>query len=164
VPDHLTYGRYLHLDELLAAQTPLSHPEAHDELLFIIQHQTSELWLKLALHELTGAYDDLAGDDVSLVQKRLARVKQVQRQLIEQWSVLATLTTRRRGPCSPRRWSGAASTTSSCTCSPGAATPCRPTCRRGTRASPTARTRAPSASAPARAGRPGRRSCAASST
>ena len=92
MPEHLTYGRYLHLDELLAAQTPLSRPEAHDELLFIIQHQTSELWLKLALHELTGACDDLAGDDVALAQKRLARVKQVQRQLIEQWSVLATLT------------------------------------------------------------------------
>ncbi|WP_433787137.1 tryptophan 2,3-dioxygenase [Actinomycetospora sp. CA-101289] len=92
MPEHLTYGRYLHLDELLAAQTPLSRPEAHDELLFIIQHQTSELWLKLALHELTGACDDLAGDDVALAQKRLARVKQVQKQLIEQWSVLATLT------------------------------------------------------------------------
>ena len=92
MPDDLTYGRYLHLDELLTAQTPLSRPEAHDELLFIIQHQTSELWLKLALHELTGACDDLAGDDVALAQKRLARVKQVQKQLIEQWSVLATLT------------------------------------------------------------------------
>jgi tryptophan 2,3-dioxygenase len=88
----LTYGQYLHLDELLTAQSPLSRPEAHDELLFIIQHQTSELWLKLALHELTGACDDLAGDDVALAQKRLARVKQVQKQLIEQWSVLATLT------------------------------------------------------------------------
>jgi tryptophan 2,3-dioxygenase len=88
----LTYGSYLHLDELLGAQAPLSRPEAHDELLFIIQHQTSELWLKLALHELTGACDDLAGDDVALALKRLARVKQVQKQLIEQWSVLATLT------------------------------------------------------------------------
>jgi len=92
VPEPLTYGRYLHLDELLAAQTPLSRPQAHDELLFIIQHQTSELWLKLALHELTGACDDMAGDDLALALKRLARVKQVQKQLIEQWSVLATLT------------------------------------------------------------------------
>jgi tryptophan 2,3-dioxygenase len=92
VSERLTYGRYLHLDELLAAQHPVSRPEAHDELLFIVQHQTSELWLKLALHELTSACDDLAGDDVPLALKRLARVKHVQKQLIEQWSVLATLT------------------------------------------------------------------------
>ncbi|NMO89373.1 tryptophan 2,3-dioxygenase [Actinomycetospora sp. TBRC 11914] len=89
---NLSYGRYLHLDELLAAQHPLSRPEHHDELLFVIQHQTSELWLKLALHELTTACDDLARDDLPLALKRLARVKHVQRQLIEQWSVLATLT------------------------------------------------------------------------
>jgi tryptophan 2,3-dioxygenase len=89
---NLSYGRYLHLDELLAAQHPLSRPEHHDELLFVIQHQTSELWLKLALHELTTACDDLARDDLALALKRLARVKHVQRQLIEQWSVLATLT------------------------------------------------------------------------
>ena len=88
----LTYGRYLHLDALLTAQAPLSRPEAHDELLFIIQHQTSELWLKLALHELTGACGDLAADDLPLALKRLARVKHVQKQLIEQWTVLATLT------------------------------------------------------------------------
>jgi tryptophan 2,3-dioxygenase len=88
----LTYGSYLHLDELLTAQHPVSRPEAHDELLFIVQHQTSELWLKLALHELTGACDDLARDDVPLALKRLARLKHVQHQLIEQWSVLATLT------------------------------------------------------------------------
>lgn len=88
----LTYGRYLHLDALLGAQAPLSRPEAHDELLFIIQHQTSELWLKLALHELTGACDDLAADDLPPALKRLARVKHVQKQLIEQWTVLATLT------------------------------------------------------------------------
>jgi tryptophan 2,3-dioxygenase len=92
VTQPLTYGRYLHLDALLTAQAPLSRPEAHDELLFIIQHQTSELWLKLALHELTGACDDLAGDDLPLALKRLARVKHVQKQLIEQWTVLATLT------------------------------------------------------------------------
>ena len=90
--ENLSYGRYLHLDELLSAQHPLSRPEHHDELLFVIQHQTSELWLKLALHELTTACDDLARDDLALALKRLARVKHVQRQLIEQWSVLATLT------------------------------------------------------------------------
>jgi tryptophan 2,3-dioxygenase len=90
--ENLSYGRYLHLDELLSAQHPLSRPEHHDELLFVIQHQTSELWLKLALHELTTACDDLARDDLALALKRLARVKHVQHQLIEQWSVLATLT------------------------------------------------------------------------
>lgn len=90
--ENLSYGRYLHLDELLAAQHPLSRPEHHDEPLFVIQHQTSELWLKLALHELTTACDDLAHDGLALALKRLARVKHVQRQLIEQWSVLATLT------------------------------------------------------------------------
>ena len=90
--EKLSYGRYLHLDELLSAQHPLSRPEHHDELLFVIQHQTSELWLKLALHELTTACDDLARDDLALALKRLARVKHVQHQLIEQWSVLATLT------------------------------------------------------------------------
>ncbi|GLZ52586.1 tryptophan 2,3-dioxygenase [Actinomycetospora sp. NBRC 106378] len=88
--ENLSYGRYLHLDELLAAQHPRS--DHHDEMLFVIQHQTSELWLKLALHELATACDDLARDDLPLALKRLARVKHVQRQLIEQWSVLATLT------------------------------------------------------------------------
>ena len=88
--ENLSYGGYLHLDELLAAQQPRS--DHHDELLFVIQHQTSELWLKLALHELTSACDDLAADELARALKRLARVKHVQHQLIEQWSVLATLT------------------------------------------------------------------------
>ena len=88
--ENLSYGGYLHLDELLAAQQPRS--DHHDELLFVIQHQTSELWLKLALHELTSACDDLAADELARALKRLARVKQVQHQLIGQWSVLATLT------------------------------------------------------------------------
>ena len=88
--DNLSYGRYLRLEELLAAQVPRS--TEHDELLFIVQHQTSELWLKLVLHELTAACDDLAGDDVPLALKRLARVKHALRTLTEQWSVLATLT------------------------------------------------------------------------
>jgi tryptophan 2,3-dioxygenase len=89
---NLSYGGYLHLDELLAAQVPLSVPEQHDEMLFIVQHQTSELWLKLVLHELRTACDDLAHDDLPLALKRLARVKHIQRTMIEQWSVLATLT------------------------------------------------------------------------
>ncbi len=88
----LSYGQYLHLDELLAAQHLVSRPPHHDELLFIIQHQTSELWLKLVLHELLSARRCLAADDVRPALKRLARVKHIQRTLIEQWSVLATLT------------------------------------------------------------------------
>jgi tryptophan 2,3-dioxygenase len=88
----LSYGDYLHLDELLAAQHPLSQPEHHDELLFIIQHQTSELWLKLVLHELESARACLAADELRPALKRLARVKHIQRTLTEQWSVLATLT------------------------------------------------------------------------
>jgi tryptophan 2,3-dioxygenase len=89
---NLSYAAYLHLDELLAAQRPRSSPAHHDELLFIIQHQTSELWLKLLLHELRSACDDLAADALAPALKKLARVKQIQKTLIEQWSVLATLT------------------------------------------------------------------------
>jgi tryptophan 2,3-dioxygenase len=88
----LSYGDYLHLDELLSAQEPLSRPPHHDELLFIIQHQTSELWLKLVLHELRSAQALIAADDLRPALKGLARVKHIQRTLTEQWSVLATLT------------------------------------------------------------------------
>ncbi len=88
----LSYGEYLHLDEVLGAQHPMSQPQHHDEMLFIIQHQTSELWLKLMLHELTSARDGFRTDEVSLVLKRLARVKEIQHVLTQQWSVLATLT------------------------------------------------------------------------
>ena len=87
----LSYGQYLHLDQLLGAQHLVSRPPHHDELLFIIQHQTSELWLKLVLHELRSAAQCLAADDLRPALKRLARVKQIQRTLTEQWSVLATL-------------------------------------------------------------------------
>jgi tryptophan 2,3-dioxygenase len=87
-----TYASYLELDKLLAAQHPLSDPEHHDELLFIIQHQTSELWMRLIIHELDGVLSHLAEDDLGPCQKGLARVKQIQRQLFEQWGVLATLT------------------------------------------------------------------------
>lgn len=90
--ENLSYGRYLRLDLVLNAQQPLSRPEHHDETLFIIQHQTAELWLKLALHELRTACADMAADGLSHALKRLARVKQIQRCLIDQWSVLATLT------------------------------------------------------------------------
>ena len=88
----MSYGAYLDLDTLLAAQHPRSRPEQHDELLFIIQHQVAELWLKLLLHELHSARALLASDDLAPALKRLARVKHVQKQLVEQWDVLATLT------------------------------------------------------------------------
>ena len=87
-----TYATYLDLDRLLSAQHPLSDPEHHDELLFIIQHQTSELWMRLIIHELDAVLSHLADDDLGPCQKGLARVKQIQRQLFEQWGVLATLT------------------------------------------------------------------------
>ena len=87
-----TYASYLDLERLLGAQHPLSDPEHHDELLFIIQHQTSELWMRLIIHELDEVLARLAADDLGPAQKGLARVKQIQRQLFEQWGVLATLT------------------------------------------------------------------------
>jgi tryptophan 2,3-dioxygenase len=90
--DRMSYGGYLKLDVLLDAQAPLSDPPHHDEMLFIIQHQVSELWLKLIIHELGEALVALRNDDLGVVQKVLARVKQVQRQLFEQWAVLETLT------------------------------------------------------------------------
>lgn len=87
-----TYGTYLALEQLLSAQHPLSKPVHHDEMLFIIQHQTSELWMKLVIHELSAAIDHVAHDRLEPCFKILARVKQVQRQLFEQWGVLETLT------------------------------------------------------------------------
>ena len=88
----LTYGGYLRLDQLLAAQQPLSQPPHHDEMLFIVQHQTSELWLKLLIHELTAATDHLRNDRVWQFGKVIARCKRVLDQLTAQWSVLETLT------------------------------------------------------------------------
>lgn len=90
--DQLTYARYLRLDRLLTAQEPLSEPVHHDEMLFIIQHQTSELWFKLIIHELRAAVGHLQQDELSPCFKILARIKQVQLQLFSQWSVLETLT------------------------------------------------------------------------
>lgn len=92
--DTMSYGRYLDLDRLLTSQHPLSEPEHHDELLFIIQHQTSELWLKLVLHELRESRRLLDQSDLGKALKCLARVKAIQRTLTEQWSVLGTLTPR----------------------------------------------------------------------
>ncbi|WP_243063965.1 tryptophan 2,3-dioxygenase [Humibacter sp. RRB41] len=88
----MSYSSYLSLDRLLDAQHPVSDPEHHDELLFIIQHQTTELWFKLVLHELTDACRLLRDDQLQPALKRIARVKHIQRTLTEQWSVLATLT------------------------------------------------------------------------
>ena len=90
--DRMSYGGYLDLGTLLSAQRPLSDPEHHDELLFIIQHQTTELWLKLVLHELSAACVLLREDQLAPALKCVARVKHIQRTLTEQWSVLATLT------------------------------------------------------------------------
>lgn len=88
----LTYAGYLRLDLLLSAQQPRSRPPHHDEQLFIIQHQVAELWMKLAIHELQGACRCVAADDLRPAFKALARVKQIQEQLIGQWAVLETLT------------------------------------------------------------------------
>lgn len=88
----LDYAGYLDLDTLLSAQHPLSDPPHPDELLFVIQHQTTELWLKLMVHELVGARGFLDADDLARARKSLARVKHILRTITEQWSVLATLT------------------------------------------------------------------------
>ncbi len=86
----MTYGDYLHLDELLGSQHPMS-PE-HNEMLFIIQHQTSELWMKLMLHELRAAIASVAADRLQPAFKMLARVSKIMEQLVHAWDVLATMT------------------------------------------------------------------------
>ena len=86
----MSYGDYLHLDQILGAQVPLS-PD-HNEMLFIIQHQTSELWMKLMLHELKAAMACIAGDELGTAFKMLARVGKVMEQLVHAWDVLATMT------------------------------------------------------------------------
>ncbi|HEY9898291.1 MAG TPA: tryptophan 2,3-dioxygenase [Pantanalinema sp.] len=90
--DRMTYAGYLCLDQLLGAQKPLSDPMHHDEMLFIIQHQTSELWMKLILHELQAAIAFIRDDKLDPCFKVLTRVKNIQAQLFDQWGVLATLT------------------------------------------------------------------------
>ncbi len=86
------YSAYLQLDALLGAQTTLSDPPHHDEMLFIIQHQVAELWMKLVIHELDAAMQMLRDDRLGKAVKHLARVKAIQKQLYNQWSVLETLT------------------------------------------------------------------------
>ena len=88
--ESITYRSYLRLPELLACQQPLS--DAHDELLFISIHQASEIWLKLALHELFAARDLIAADDLRPAFKMMARVARIQAQMIQSWEVLATMT------------------------------------------------------------------------
>lgn len=86
----MSYGDYLHLDQVLSAQHPLS-PD-HNEMLFIIQHQTSELWMKLMLHELRAAIECVAKDQLGSAFKMLARVSKIMEQLVHAWDVLATMT------------------------------------------------------------------------
>ncbi len=86
----MSYGDYLHLDQVLSAQHPLS-PE-HNEMLFIVQHQTSELWMKLMLHELQAAVAKVAADELPEAFKMLARVSRIMEQLVHAWDVLGTMT------------------------------------------------------------------------
>lgn len=86
------YTGYLQLDKLLTSQVPLSDPPHHDEMLFIIQHQVAELWIKLLIHEMTRAIENLRRDALRPAVKNLARVRHIQNQLYNQWKVLDTLT------------------------------------------------------------------------
>ena len=86
----MSYGDYLQLDAILNAQQPLS-PD-HNEMLFIVQHQTSELWMKLMLHELQAAIGEIAHDQLPGAFKKLARVSKIMEQLVHAWDVLATMT------------------------------------------------------------------------
>jgi tryptophan 2,3-dioxygenase len=86
----MSYGDYLRLDQLLDCQHPVS--AQHDEMLFIIIHQATELWMKLALHELRAATGHLRADNLAAAFKGMARVSRIQAQLIQSWDVLSTLT------------------------------------------------------------------------
>ncbi|MCT4558068.1 MAG: tryptophan 2,3-dioxygenase [Pelagimonas sp.] len=86
----MSYGDYLHIDTILSAQHPLS--DAHDEMLFIVQHQTSELWMNLMLHELGAARADIAAEHLPEAFKKLARVSRIMEQLNSAWDVLRTMT------------------------------------------------------------------------
>ena len=90
VSQDMSYTDYLHLDQVLGAQHPLS-PD-HNEMLFLIQHQTSELWMKLMLHELGAAVRCMAQDELGSAFKMLARVSRIMEQLVHAWDVLATMT------------------------------------------------------------------------
>lgn len=88
--DDMSYGDYLQLSQVLTAQKPLS--DQHDEMLFIIIHQSSELWLKLAGHELSAAIENLKNGDFGHAFKVISRVKQIFNQLTQSWNILSTLT------------------------------------------------------------------------
>ncbi|KSU80249.1 Tryptophan 2,3-dioxygenase apoenzyme [Fictibacillus enclensis] len=88
--NNMTYGEYLQLDKILSAQSRLSGH--HDEVLFIVIHQVSELWMKLILHEMHAAIDCITKDDLSSAFKKLARVSKTQSQIIQAWDVLSTMT------------------------------------------------------------------------
>ena len=88
--NEMSYGDYLALDQLLASQRPRS--KEHNELLFIIQHQTTELWMKLMLHELLAAREQIRSGDLSPAFKMLARVSRIMNNLIQAWDILSTLT------------------------------------------------------------------------
>lgn len=90
--DKMTYSHFLRLDKLLDCQEIHSDPPHHDEMLFIIQHQTSELWLKLVIHEMREALEYIKTDRLSPAFKIMSRIKHIQSQLLHQWDVLATLT------------------------------------------------------------------------
>ncbi len=90
--ERLSYAGYLRLKELLGQQQPLSSPEHHDEMLFIIQHQVAELWIKLLIHELSAAITHIQQDRLDPCFKILSRAKLIQMQLFDQWAVLETLT------------------------------------------------------------------------
>jgi tryptophan 2,3-dioxygenase len=89
-PQEISYSGYLQLDRILQAQQPLS--SAHDEMLFIIQHQTAELWMKLAIHELSATSRMIAGDNLQPAFKTLSRVSRILEQLNSAWDVLRTMT------------------------------------------------------------------------
>jgi tryptophan 2,3-dioxygenase len=86
----MTYGSYLELDRILNAQNPVS--KCHDEMLFVIIHQVTELWMKLSLHELSGVLRQIQSGDLGPAFKMLARVARIQGQLILSWDVLSTMT------------------------------------------------------------------------
>jgi tryptophan 2,3-dioxygenase len=119
----MSYGDYLHLDEVLNAQHPLS-PD-HNEMLFIVQHQTSELWMKLMLHELRAAIGAVAGDQLGSAFKMLARVSRIMEQLVHAWDVLATMTP----PCTAWCWTACtAATPTACPASSRQARPATTSC------------------------------------
>ena len=90
------YTAYLRLDQLLGAQIPLSEPPHHDEMLFIIQHQVAELWIKLVIHEIGAAIRHLRTDELPQAVKNLARVRHVQSQLYNQWKEIGRASCRER--------------------------------------------------------------------